>query len=144
MNAIPVDGIPRLIFFMEDRMAQLRWTRADLAAAGGPSPSTMNIAAQRGGRLAPRTLARLDVALNWQEGSSARTIAGGSPAVRISDQLNTCSAAIDAARRDAQSDGVSRCAGELKKFLLDVAGRLDDFYTEPRAVMESGASGNAS
>jgi hypothetical protein len=139
-----MDGIPRLIFFMEDRMAQLRWTRADLAAAGGPSPSTITIASQRGARLAPRTLARLDVALNWQEGSAAHTIAGGSPTVRISDLVNTCSAAIDAARRDATRDGVASCAGELKKLLLDVAQRLEDFYTEPRTVIGSGASGNAS
>lgn len=125
-------------------MAQLRWTRADLAAAGGPSTTTMNAAAQRGGRLAIRTLARLDVALNWQEGSSARTVAGGSPALRISEQLSSCRAAVDAARREAEDDGVARLAGELKKFLLDVAQRLDDFYTEPRVAVGSGASGNAS
>lgn len=129
---------------MEDRMAQLRWTRADLAAAGGPSPSTMNIAAHRGGRLAPRTLARLDVALGWQEGSAARTVAGFSPSLRISEQVSMCSAAVDAARRDAQHDGVARCAGELKKFLLDVAQRLDDFYTEPSAAMGCDAGGCAS
>jgi hypothetical protein len=144
VNVIPADGIPRLIFFMEDRMAQLRWTRADLAAAGGPSTTTMNAATQRGGRLATRTLARLDVALNWQEGSSARTVAGGSPALRISEQFSSCSAAVDAARREAEDDGVARLAGELKKFLLDVAQRLDDFYTEPRTAVGSGASGNAS
>ncbi len=144
MNAIPIDGIPRLIFFMEDRMAQLRWTRADLAAAGGPSPSTITIACQRRARLAPRTLARLDVALNWQEGSSARIVAGGNPAVRLSDHVNICSAAIDAARRDAEHDGVAQCAGELKKFLLDVAQRLDDFYTESRPAIGSGTSGSAS
>ncbi|BAN91963.1 MULTISPECIES: hypothetical protein [Mycobacterium] len=135
MNAFPADGVGRLLFFVEDRLAQLRWTREDLAAAGGPAPSTLYKAAERNGGLALKTLARLDVALGWQEGSAQRVLAGESPAVRISDQLSQCAAAIDAARREAECTGVARCATELKNFLLDVAQRLDDFYTEPvRAV----------
>ena len=135
MNAFPVDGVRRLLFFVEDRLAQLRWTREDLAAAGGPHPSTLYKAAERDGGLSVKTLARLDVALGWQEGSAQRVLAGQSPALRVSEQVNTCAAAIDAARRDAECAVVSRCATELKNFLLDVAQRLDDFYTEPvRAV----------
>lgn len=135
MNAIPADGVGRLLFFVEDRLAQLRWTREALAAAGGPAPSTLYKAAERGGGLSVKTLARLDVALGWQEGSAKWTLAGGSPALRISEQLNRCASAIDAARLDAESTGVSRTAAELKNFLLDVAQRLGDFYTEPvRAV----------
>ena len=135
MNAIPADGVGRLLFFVEDRLAQLRWTREELAAAGGPAPSTLYKAAERGGGLSVKTLARLDVALGWQEGSAQRVLAGGSPAVRISEQVNSCAAVIDAALRQVECAGVSRCATELKNFLLDVAQRLDDFYTEPvRAV----------
>ncbi|GAB4963750.1 hypothetical protein MAHJHV55_27680 [Mycobacterium avium subsp. hominissuis] len=135
MNAIPADGVGRLLFFVEDRLAQLRWTREDLAAAGGPAPSTLYKAAERGGGLSVKTLARMDVALGWQEGSAQQVLAGGNPAVRISEQVSSCAAAIDAARRDAECAAVSRCATELKNFLLDVAQRLDDFYTEPvRAV----------
>jgi hypothetical protein len=121
----------RLVFFLEDRLAQLRWTRDDLATAGGPAPSTLYKAGQREGGLAPRTLARLDFALGWQEGSAQRVLGGGSPAVRISDQVSSYSSSIDAALRDAEGGGVSRCAVELKNFLLDVAQRLSDFYTEP-------------
>ncbi|MGE2818006.1 hypothetical protein ACQI5H_23115 [Mycobacterium heidelbergense] len=131
MNAIPADGVGRLLFFVEDRLAQLRWTREDLAAAGGPAPSTLYKAAERGGGLSVKTLARLDVALAWQEGSAQRTLGGATPAMRISELVSSCAAAIDAARRDAECAGVSRCAAELKNFLLDVAQRLDDFYTEP-------------
>ena len=84
MNAIPADGIKRLLFFLEDRLAQLRWTREDLAAAGGPHPSTLYKAAEREGGLALKTLARLDVALGWQEGSAQRVLAHatGGPALQ--------------------------------------------------------------
>jgi hypothetical protein len=139
VNALPADGIGRLLFFVEDRLAQLRWTREDLAAAGGPAPSTLYKASQRDGELAPRTLARLDFGLGWQEGSSHTTMAGGSPTVRISEQVSACSLAIDAALRDAECGGVSRCAQELKKFLLDVAQRLGDFYTDPIRTAGGGA-----
>lgn len=124
---------------MEDRLAQLRWTREDLAAAGGPAPSTLYKASARGGELAPRTLARLDFGLGWQEGSAHTTMAGGSPTVRISEQVSACSLAVDAALRDAECGGVSRCAQELRKFLLDVAQRLGDFYTDPIRTAGGGA-----
>ena len=139
MNAIPADGIKRLLFFLEDRLARLHWTREDLADAGGPAPSTLRKASQRAGWLAPRTLARLDFALGWQEGSARRVMSGGSPAVRISDQFSYCSLAIDAALRDAECGGESRCAQELKNFLLGVAQRLGDFYTDPIRTAGGGA-----
>ena len=139
VNVIPADGIKRLLFFLEDRLAELGWTREDLAAAGGPAPSTLRKARQCDGQLAPRILARLDVALGWQEGSAAQMMAGGSPAVRISEQVNSRSQAVDAALGDAECGGVSGSALELKKFLLDVAQRLDDFYTEPIRAAGGGA-----
>ena len=71
------------MFFIQHRLAQLQWSRDDLAAAGGPSPSTL-YKAHRGGRdLAERTLARLEVALGWQPGSGLRIVAGASPASDI-------------------------------------------------------------
>jgi hypothetical protein len=139
VNALPADGIKRLLFFLEDRLAQLRWTREDLAAAGGPAPSTLYKAGQREGGLAPRTLARLDFTLGWQEGSAQRVLSGGSPAVRISEQVSSCSSSIDAALRNAEQGGVAHCAAELKNFLLDVAQRLGDFYTEPVHTAGGGA-----
>lgn len=128
---------------MEDRLAQLRWTREDLAAAGGPHPSTLYKAAERDGGLSVKTLARLDVALGWQEGSAQRVLAGESPAMRISEQLSACAVAINAVRRDAECAGVSHCAAELKNFLLDVAQRLDDFYTEPVRAGRDAADASA-
>jgi len=139
VNALPADGIKRLLFFRADRRAQLRWTREDLAAAGGRAPSTLYKAGQREGGLAPRTLARLDFAPRWQEGSAQRVLSGESPAVRISEQVNSYLSNIDAALRDAECGGFSLCAVELKNFLLDVAQRLGDFYTEPVWTVGVGA-----
>lgn len=127
------------MFFLEDRLAQLRWTRQNLAAAGGPAPSTLRKARMREGPLAPRTLAQLDFALGWQEGSAQAIMAGASPAVRVSDLVNSCSAAVDAALRDSERHGVARCAMELKKLLDDVALRLSAFYTEPAPIGGGGA-----
>ena len=122
----------RLLFFLENRLAQLRWTREDLAAAGGPAPSTLRKAGQRGGGLTRRTLARLDFAVGWEQGSSQNILAGRNPSVGVSAQIESCSAEVDAALRHAECAGVTRCADELKKFLLTVAQRLGDFYTDPR------------
>jgi hypothetical protein len=140
VNVLPADGVKRLLFFLDDRLAQLRWTREDLAAAGGPAPSTLYKAGLREGGLAARTLARLDFALGWQEGSALRVLSGGSPAIRISEQVSSCSSTIDAALRGAECGGVSRCAVELKNFLLDVAQRLGDFYTKPVGTLGGGAN----
>ncbi|MBY0443538.1 MAG: helix-turn-helix transcriptional regulator [Mycobacteriaceae bacterium] len=136
MNVLPVDGIARLFFFLEDRLAQLHWTREDLARAGGPSPSTLYKAGRREAGLSARTLARLDYALGWQEGSAQRVLAGQSPTIRVSEQVNSCSSQVDAALRDAECAGISQCAAQLKNFLLDVAQRLDDFYAESTPTRE--------
>lgn len=129
MEPIPTDGVQRLFFFLEARLAQLRWTRDDLCAAGGPAPSTLRKAGQGRAGLGRRSLARLDFALGWQEGSAQRVLCGASPAVRTSELLNGSAVRIDAAMREAECAGSRRCAAELKNFLLTVAQRLDDFYT---------------
>lgn len=117
------------MFFIQQRLAQLGWSRDDLASAGGPSPSTL-YKAHRGGReLAERTLARLELALGWQPGSAQRIVDGGSPALRVFERMQTVSDRIDAATRRNEDAGVRRTAAELRAFLMTVADRLDDFYT---------------
>jgi hypothetical protein len=119
----------RLMFFIQHRLAQLDWTRDDLAAAGGPSPSTL-YKAHRGGReLAERTLARLELALGWQSGSAQRIFDGGAPALRVFEQVQAVSETIDTAMSHNEDAGVRRTAAELREFLMTVADRLDDFYT---------------
>ena len=119
----------RLMFFIQHRLAQLDWTRDDLAAAGGPSPSTLYKAQRVGRELAERTLARLELALGWQPGSAQRIVDGGAPALRVFEQVQTVSESIDAALSHNEDSGVRRTAAELRDFLMTVADRLDDFYT---------------
>ena len=117
------------MFFVQHRLAQLQWSRDDLAAAGGPAPSTL-YKAHRGGRdLAERTLARLEVALGWQPGSGLRIVAGASPVMRVSEQLETASGRIDAELSRGRQAGVRATAAELRDFLMTVAQRLDGFYS---------------
>lgn len=125
------------MFFIQLRLAHLNWSRDDLAAAGGPSPSTL-YKAHRGGReLAERTLARLDLALGWQPGSGQRVLDGGDPSLRVFEHMPTVSETIDAAMSRSEDAGVRRTAAELRDFLMGVADRLDDFYTgSPRAPRE--------
>jgi len=119
----------RLMFFIQHRLAQLGWSRDDLAAAGGPSPSTL-YKAHRGGReLAERTLARLELALGWQPGSAQRIVDGGAPGLRVFEQVQTVSESMDVAMSHNEDAGVRRTAAELREFLMTVADRLDDFYT---------------
>jgi hypothetical protein len=144
MEAVPTDGVRRLLFVMDNRLAQLRWTREDLAAAGGPAPSTLRYARRRGGGLTRRTLARLDFALGWQEGSAQNILAGQNPSVSVSAQIEACCANVDAALRHADCTGVTRCADELRNFLLTVAQRLGDFYTDPVRTGEDTVNAGAS
>ena len=135
MRAIPEVGIERLMFFIQHRLAQLQWTRDDLAGAGGPSPSTLYKAHRAGRELAERTLARLELALGWQPGSAQQIINGGSPTLRLSERVQTVTARIDAALADGEDKGVRHTAAELRDLLMAVADRLDDFYTgQPRAA----------
>jgi hypothetical protein len=134
MKAIPEAGMPRLLFFVQHRLVQLQWTRKSLAAAGGPNPSTLRKAHREDRELAERTLARLDRALGWQPGSAQRVLDGGSPAVRISEQVETVTSNIDAALRDEEEAGVRHTAAELRDFLMTVAQQLDGFYTRAAQV----------
>ena len=131
------------MFFIQHRLAQLGWSRDDLAAAGGPSPSTL-YKAHRGGRdLAERTLARLELALGWQPGSAQRVVDGGAPSLRIFEQVQTVSESIDVAMSHDEDAGVRRTAAELREFLMTVADRLGDFYAGsqrlPHEVADVGA-----
>jgi hypothetical protein len=124
----------RLMFFIQHRLVQLNWSRDDLAAAGGPSPSTL-YKAHRGGRdLAERTMARLELALGWQPGSAQRIVHGGGPALRVFEQVQSVSESIDEAMSHNEDAGVRRTAAELRDLLMTVANRLDDFYSGSRRL----------
>lgn len=136
MRAIPDDGPARLLFFVEQRLAHLGWTREDLATHGGPSPSTLYKLIRQAVRPTERTFARLDRALGWEAGSAHEVIAGGAPSLSMSYRLETVSARVDLELARGEDSGVRRTAAELREFLMDVASRLEAFYTEPHGQPE--------
>ena len=83
-----VDGIPeigwaRLSYYIDVRLAQLRWSLEDLAAAGGPAPGTLYKARRQGRPLRARTATRLEAALGWPVGSVPRVLSGGTPETEL-------------------------------------------------------------
>ena len=131
------------MFFLQRRLVELQWSRDDLAAAGGPAPSTLYKAQREGRELAGRTLARLELVVGWHPGSAQRIMAGGAPSVVVSDLAETASGRIDTALRVAQDAGVRRTAEELSDFLMTVAKRLERFYTEDQRPAEEVADASA-
>ena len=120
--------MPRLMFYIQHRLAQLRWSRGDLGKAGGPAPATLYKALHDGRELTERTLARLEVALNWQPGSAAKVIGGGRPLVASSDLVNDMISRLDEAVEQDEAAAVSMTAAELRDFLMTVAQQLDTVY----------------
>lgn len=76
------DRLTRLADAIRDRRAELGLSQGDLADRGGPSIVTVG-QLERAQIVRPQaaTLKRVDVALNWTKGSSARVLAGGEPTV---------------------------------------------------------------
>jgi len=128
MRLIPDAGPARLLFFVEQRLAHLNWTRDDLAKADGPSPSTLYKMSREAVRPTERTIVKLDRALGWEPGSSHEIMAGGAPSLSITREVETVSARIDSELARGEDAGVHKTARELHEFLLDVASRLRVFY----------------
>jgi hypothetical protein len=137
VSAIPEHGIGRLLFYLEQRLAQLRWTRDDLADHGGPSPSTVYKSLVWGRAPTARTLAKLEIAVGWAAGSSQRILVGEAPALAIHPQMHSVSLRIDTELARGEALGVRQTAAELRDFLLGVAGRLDRFHTPELPVAEA-------
>ncbi|SEL57284.1 helix-turn-helix domain-containing protein [Rhodococcus maanshanensis] len=66
--------------FVTERRRALNLTQDEVRAAGGPSDAAQTRAENgTGPEPSQRTLRRLDIGLNWAEGSAARTLLGGVP-----------------------------------------------------------------
>lgn len=125
-----VDGIPeigwaRLSYYIDVRLAQLRWSLDDLAAAGGPAPGTLYKARRQARPLRARTATRLEAALGWPVGSVPRVLAGGTPELTAPVPLEA--RVGDVAAELAAAGGVSASHRELliKEVLLAVASVLN-------------------
>jgi hypothetical protein len=77
----PAAGVPRLMYFVDARLAQLGLSKRAAARRGCPAPSTLPRALTTAGQNTPtvRTLLRIDRALGWQPGSAAAVMLGGAP-----------------------------------------------------------------
>lgn len=77
----PAEGIDRLIYFVEARLAQLKLSKQEVARRGGPAVDTLVKIRGRQDQNTPTvsTLLLLDALLGWQPGSAAVTLLGGRP-----------------------------------------------------------------
>lgn len=124
VDGIPETGWARLSYYIDVRLAQLRWSLEDLAAAGGPAPGTLYKARRQERPLRARTATRLEAALGWPLGSVPKVLSGGTP--------EFTPAPLDArvgevAAELAAAGGVSAARRELliKEVLLAVASVLN-------------------
>ena len=131
MDGIPEAGIERLSYFINVRLAQLRWSLEDLAAAGGPAPATLYKARRQGRGLRAQTATRLEGALGWKVGSVPSTLAVGSPDLVLSTQLEARFSDVAAELVAAGGATQARRESLIKEVLLAVAGVLDSPYTDP-------------
>lgn len=78
---VPADGVPRLMHFVDARLAKLRMSREEANRRGFPNFSTLAAVRDRDTQNTPRvrTLLRIDRTLGWQPGSAAVVLLGGYP-----------------------------------------------------------------
>lgn len=80
-DLVPKDGYDRLEYFLKLRLADLGMTQEELAARGGPDPSTLAKVRNRAGQNTPKaaTLLNWDDQVGWERGSCAVTLLGDTP-----------------------------------------------------------------
>lgn len=78
---VPADGVDRLIYFVENRIAQLGLSKDEVARRGGPVRDTLTKIRGLDGQRRPTVdvLMRLDATMGWHAGSSAVILLGGQP-----------------------------------------------------------------
>jgi len=78
---VPADGVDRLIYFVENRIAQLGLSKDEVARRGGPVRDTLTKIRGLEGQRRPTVdvLMRLDATMGWHAGSSAVILLGGQP-----------------------------------------------------------------
>ncbi|KMO69804.1 transcriptional regulator [Mycolicibacterium chlorophenolicum] len=122
---VPADGIERLIYFVDARIAQLNLSKEEVARRGGPNRDTLAKIRDRKNSRTPsvETLLRLDQTVGWHPGSSAVTLLGGRPL-----SLNAVGAGVG--RPPKQNPPVPVTAGEIQRRLAeqlhDEIGRLQN------------------
>lgn len=120
---IPADGIERLIYFVDARIAQLNLSKEEVARRGGPSRDTLAKIRGRHDQRTPAvgTLLRLDQSLGWQPGSSAATLLGGKP-LSLTARRRKHSSRHDAARPLTETEVLRRLTDQLRDEIVRLEG----------------------
>ena len=136
---VPADGVPRLMHFVDARLAQLQLTKRDAALRGFPDPSTLAKVRDKDTQTTPqvRTLLRIDRTLGWQPGSAAVVMLGGHPLTVTARTTRRSRAHEQAAQPMTAEEVVGRLLDQLRDEIArtrrDVAG-LDDRLDRLSAV----------
>jgi hypothetical protein len=141
----PLDGVPRLMHFVDARLEQLRISKQEAARRGFPNPSTLAKVRDRDVQNTPtvRTLLRIDRALGWQPGSAAVVLLGGNP-LSVTARTTKGVRARERSARPVTADEVvsrllSRLEDEINSARADVAAlsdRVDRLCTAHRRLVE--------
>jgi hypothetical protein len=121
---VPADGVPRLMHFVDARLARLKITKEEAAERGFPDPSTLAKVRDRDAQRAPtvRTLLRIDGGLGWQPGSAAVVLLGGHPLTVTARSTEATRARAHSARPVTADEVVSRLLDQLGE-QIDAARR---------------------
>ncbi|EFG78687.1 hypothetical protein HMPREF0591_1418 [Mycobacterium parascrofulaceum ATCC BAA-614] len=121
----PAEGIDRLIYFVEARLAQLKLSKQEVARRGGPAVDTLIKARGRKGQKTPTvsTLLLLDALMGWQPGSAAVSMLGGRP-LSLTARRNRVIAR--AQKRPLQPMGEGEIVQRLTAQLREELDRLED------------------
>lgn len=124
----PADGIDRLIYFVEARLAQLKLSKQEVASRGGPGVDTLVKARRRKTQKAQNTpavgtLLRLDATMGWQPGSAAVVLLGGYP-MSLTPRPNR--AGLREKKNPLRPISEDEIAASLAAQLRDELGRLEE------------------
>ena len=143
---VPTDGVPRLMHFVDARLAQLKMSKEEAARRGFPDPSTLSKVRDRNTQRTPtvRTLVRIDNGLGWQPGSSAVVLLGGFPLTVTARRTAATRTRADNARPVTAEEVVSRLLDQLgsqieaaRREVKVVAGRVDRLGELHRALLDA-------
>ena len=143
---VPADGVPRLMHFVDARLAQLKMSKEQAARRGFPDPSTLSKVRDRNTQRTPtvRTLLRIDNGLGWQPGSSAVVLLGGFPLAVSARSTAATQARTDKARPVTAEEVVSRLLDQLgsqidaaRREVKIVAGRVDRLSELHHALLDT-------
>jgi hypothetical protein len=126
--AVPADGVPRLMHYVDARLAQLRMSKEEAARRGFPDPSTLAKVRDRDTQNTPtvRTLLRIDRTLGWQPGSAAVVLLGGSPLTVTARTTQAVKARDKSARPMTADEVVTRLLDQLHDEITRTRRNLAD------------------